>query len=376
MEVVMSYVDKKTGKVKYTREERIEQWIEKKEEERQEHYDKARKEVEKEMERMIMIPGIRPNSHITDMFFSIPEDNDMEYYGIRDDFGIEDIPKEVWNIEEPIDKDHDYREFKEHHKLTHSVNWSLIPKEHRKLTKTHLEMEDLKESYRKIAHTDWYKKNAKLLKKLYHYVGTNGEDPESGKKVHTEVRFNEEVNDDEGNVTTNETQGADIGIAYEEKTHESFARLRFWENMVWMIAHCPDRAYDKAISRMHDDPNEDIIHEEEVMWVDHVTGGVRNNGLMRFAQYQMMTTKKFIKNNPMFYVPKPNKEDDKFECISMTVVPSEKYEKYVTLDFWVDGKHVKLFKGKTATNWLNPYKLDHDTLNEAIDWARKELTKK
>ena len=231
----------------------------------------------------------------------------------------------------------------------------------------------------KLVKGNWLKDNAKVLKSIYNYVDVNDEDPETGSKVYTKARFNEEVNDDEGNTIVNETCATDVGISCEEKTHESFARLCFWEKMVWKIGHCPEVAYDVAISRMHNDPNEDVVHEEEVMWVDYVTGGIRNNNMMRFAQHQMMTTKKFIKNNPMFYVPKPTKEeleDKKFDLVTMSVEPSAKYEKYVTLSFFLYGEKMCIMKGKTATNWLNPYYLDHKTLNEAVSWARKELSSK
>lgn len=230
---------------------------------------------------------------------------------------------------------------------------------------TEMSMDDLRESYKKVLHTDWYKENKKVLYDMYHYVCANGEDPESGDKVYTKAVFDEEVN-------TTSDAAADIGISYEERTHESFARLCFWERMVWMIGHCPDVAYDKGISKMYD---EDIMHEEEMLWLDYVTGGRRNNGMMRYAQFQMMVANKFRKNNPLFYAPKP-KEDEKFDMLSMKVETSDKYGKFVILDFYFEGSHVKLMKGRSATNWLNPNKLDHAIMNEAIDWARLELTKK
>lgn len=310
-------------------------------------------------EEMIMVPGIRPSSMTSDMFFTIDEDSEGEFYGVRDDFGVEDVPRRIWNIEQPLDKKHDYRTFEETHQLVRTVNWKNIPKEHRKLSKTHFEMDDLRNVYKNLKGKDaeWLRKNNDALKNIY-------------KKHADDAGVDKDIECCEFNVEVHDTDSFVIA-AYEERTHESFKRLRFWERMVWMIGHCPDVAYDKAIANM----DGETVTDDEAIWVTEVTQGMRNNGMMRYAQFRMMEVKKFMKNNPDFYAPKPQ-EDEKFDMLNMQVEPSARFEKFVILSFYFNGVKVKLMKGKTATNWLNPNKLNHEDMNEAINWARAELTKK
>lgn len=283
----------------------------------------------------------------------------------------------------------------------------------------HMTMDDLRNIYKlglgkneyhhnhKLVKGNWLKDNAKILHKIYNYVDVNGEDPESGHKVYTKARFMEEVNDDKGNIVVNETSATDIGISCEEKTHESFKRLRFWERMVWMIGHCPDIAYDKAIENM----DGETVTDDEAIWVTEVTQGMRNNGMMRYAQYRMMEARKCRANQlnyngfviefkgvdlhtfaHMFKFNYNKTKERRINCkthgcanrikppkfskVTMKVEPSERFEKFVILDFYFYGNKVNLMKGKTATNWINKYNLNHKDMNEAIDWARAELTKK
>lgn len=360
-------------------------------------------------EEMIMVPGIRPSSMTSDMFFTIDEDSEGEFYGVRDDFGMEDVPEKVWNIEEPIsmlarignrtipiyDKRYDYRNFEETHQLVSTVNWENIPKAYRKLSKTHFEMDDLRNVYKNLKGKDleWLRKNKDTLKKIY---DKHADDAGVDKEIEC-CEFNVEVHDTDSFVIA----------AYEERTHESFKRLRFWERMVWMIGHCPDVAYDKAIANM----DGETITDDEAIWVTEVTQGMRNNGMMRYAQFRMMEARKCTVNQldyngfiiefkgvdlhtfaHMFkFNNNKTKEriincithgcanrikSPKFTKVTMKVEPSEKFEKFIVLNFLFNGAKVRLMKGKTCTNWLNPNKLNHEDMNEAINWARKELTKK
>jgi hypothetical protein len=216
----------------------------------------------------------------------------------------------------------------------------------------------------KLIEGNWLKENAKVLKKLYHYVDANGEDPETGKRVSTKASFNEILYDREDTDM--------VGVSCEDKTHESYERLSFWKEMCWLIGHCPERAYDKAISKMYNDPNEDIIQDDELEWLNHVTGGVRNPGMVRYACFRMMETKKYFKNNPMKFIPvKP----PKFENFNYKEEKArvEKYGTIQVLEADYYGRHIVIRKGKTATDWLT--NLDNIVLNEFLTWARTQYKK-
>jgi hypothetical protein len=57
-----------------------------------------------------------------------------------------------------------------------------------------------------------------------------------------------------------------------------------------------------------------------------------------------------------------------FANLKVKTIDSEKYIKKTTFYFNMKGKVITLVKGKTASNWFNPDKLEHKELNEAINW--------
>jgi hypothetical protein len=231
-----------------------------------------------------------------------------------------------------------------------------------------LEMDDLRNIYRKVLRTEWYKKNKEIIKKIY-------VDHADFAGVDSEIeccRFKEEVNDDEGNVVTKETESTDldVGIADEEKTHIDKEHLKFWRLMTWMIGHCPDRAYDLAINHLHTG----FLNEDEVDWIATITNGMRNNGKFRYVQYLMMAARKCLKNNPLKWIPEPPK---KFDNVQIRKEASYKYpgKNMWRISFDYYGSYTTISKIDGCTNWLNPSNISIDDLNGVLDIARKQYKK-
>jgi len=109
------------------------------------------------------------------------------------------------------------------------------------LQHSNLEMEDLREIYRKLRGSDviWLKKHRNLLKKIY--------------------------------AENADFAGKEQRIKF--CTEESLARLRLWRKIWWGIRHCPRWAYDQALLAYlltKDDENSDVIYLDELEWLYHI----------------------------------------------------------------------------------------------------------
>jgi hypothetical protein len=155
-----------------------------------------------------------------------------------------------------------------------------------------LEMDDLREVWRKIVHTKWYRDHKEVVSSIY------AQHHDDVGKQHA-VNFQEEISNDHGNVVADQTQAGSsdgVGIAYEPATYESPERIKFWRKMVWWITYNPTKAYDLAI-RSLGVPETELMSEDEAVWVVSITNGMRNKPMFRYAQFLLMQNKALRRNN-------------------------------------------------------------------------------
>lgn len=116
---------------------------------------------------------------------------------------------------------------------------------------TDMDMDDLRMVYKKLtkkSDVEWLKTNKDALKAIYH-----DHDDDRGRNRAIECcKFKEEVNDDEGNVLSTQTDfidqnDSDVGVSDEEKTHLTIDQLKFWRSILWYIGHYAKGGKDKAL---------------------------------------------------------------------------------------------------------------------------------
>jgi hypothetical protein len=232
-----------------------------------------------------------------------------------------------------------------------------------------LTMDDLRNQYKKIVRTEWYKEHKDVLKKIYiQHADDAGVDQE--KEC---CSFYEESNDDSVEAIVNgeeHLEGTSINesIACEENTRESLDELKFWRRMSWLIGHYPEKAYDEVISMFNEDNQ--LITEDDVLWVCEVTKGLKNSPKFRYALFAAMVAKKCNKRNPLRWVPT---KEEKFSSIGIEKIKSWKYPGHFMyrISFEYYGERTVISKVDCCSNWLTSVKLPVEDLNEVIILARE-----
>ena len=181
--------------------------------------------------------------------------------------------------------------------------------------------------------------------------------------------FKEEINDDEGNVISQETREYDIDFS-KENTEMTMEECKFWHRISWLIGHSPKKAleYCKKFS------NAIWFNQEKKEYVWELIKD-DNTPKFKYAQFLMMQARKYLAIHDMPIYTEEEMEEPLFTNFSWSKVPSYKYkgEWLYSLKARMRGIEVECHRVGKTRNWITSKNLTNEEFNLFLDYAKQQI---